>query len=112
MVFVAAACSTTGLTVDDVRGQFFDNNEKLAAWLECDGQLTSLSDPVLGPPGVDWNPDEVVDTTNDLMGPGEPTAATAIRAGNVWVLIDEGGRPFGGFEPGQDVLWCSNVSNN
>jgi len=108
VVFVAAACSATDLTVDDIRGQSFDNNGELRAWLDCDGQTISMWDAT-GPPSIDWNPEKVVDTAKESMGMGEqPVAADAVRAGNVWVLIDGDGRPFGGLEPGQDITWCSN----
>jgi hypothetical protein len=94
------------LTVDDIGGRSFHNNYELIAWLDCDGQLYSTADAI-GPPSIDWNAGKVVDMTKEVMGLGEPVTADAVRAGNVWVLIDEAGRPFGGLEPGQDILWCS-----
>lgn len=106
LVFVAAACSGTALTVDDIGGRSFHNNDELIAWLDCDGQLYSMADAI-GPPSIDWNTEKVVDTTKEVMGLGGPVTADAVRAGNVWVLIDEAGRPFGGLEPGQDILFCS-----
>lgn len=106
VVFVAAACSGTALTVDDIGGRSFHNNDELIAWLDCDGQWYRTADAI-GLPSIDWNTQKVVDTTKEVMGSGGSVTANAVRAGNVWVLIDEAGRPFGGLEPGQDFLWCS-----
>ncbi len=106
LVLVAAACSGTALTVDDIGVRSFRSNDELIAWLDCDGQWYSTADAI-GTPSTDWNEEKVVDTTNDVMGLDEPVAADTVRAGNVWVLIDEDGRLFGGLEPGQDILWCS-----
>ena len=106
VAFVAAACSGTALTVDEIGGRSLQNNDELIAWLDCDGQLYSTADAI-GPPSIDWNAEKVVDTTKEVMGLGGPVTADAVRAGNVWVLIDEAGRPFGGLEPGQDILFCS-----
>ena len=108
VVLVAAACSSTGLTADDFRGQAFASTDELVARLDCDGQWTSMTGSLIGSPSIDWNAKKVVETAKELMGTDEPRAATdAIRAGDVWVLIDEHGQPFGGVEPGQAFIWCS-----
>jgi hypothetical protein len=106
VVFVAAACSGTALTVDDIGGRSLHDNDELIAWLDCDSQWYSTADAI-GPPSIDWNTEKVVDTTKEVMGLGGLVTADAVRAGNVWVLIDGNGRPFGGLEPGQDIVWCS-----
>jgi len=107
LVFVAAACSATNVTVDDIRGQSFDSTNELVALLDCDGQWIRGWDAMLTPPGVDWNAEKVADTAEVMMGTGEhPAAVDTFRAGNVWVLIDERGRPFGGLDPGHDLTWC------
>lgn len=108
LALVVAACSSTTLTVHDIRDQAFDSSDELVAWLECDGQWTSVTGSLIGSPEVDWNARKVVDTANELMGTGEPRAAAdAILAGGVWVLIDAQGRPFGGMEPGRSLVFCS-----
>ncbi len=108
LALVAAACSSTTLTVDDIRDQAFDNSDELVAWLECDGQWTSVTGSLVGSSEVDWNAKKVVDTAKELMGTDEPRAATdAILAGGMWVLIDAQGRPFGGMEPGRALIFCS-----
>jgi len=109
VVLVVTACSSPTLTADDIRGQAFASTDELVARLDCDGQWTTMTGSLIGSPSIDWNAKKVVDAAKDLMGTDDQRAAAdAIRAGDVWVLIDEHGRPFGGLEPGQGLIWCSN----
>ena len=108
LVLVAAACSATNLTADDFRDQSFDNTDELVAWLDCDGQWTRMTGSMIGSPRSDWDGKKVVDTAREMMGTGDhPAVADAVRAGSIWVLVDEDGRPFGGLEPGHDLTFCS-----
>ena len=106
---MVAACSGTDLTVDDINDRSFGNNDELIAWVDCDGQWYRTSDGA-GPSDLDWNADGVVAMARRNMGVGEHgPVADAVLAGDVWLLITDGGRLLGGFEPGHDLVWCTDA---
>lgn len=107
VLLMVTACSSTELTVHDITGHFFGNNDELIAWLDCDGQWYSTPDGIRET-DIDWNQNRVVATATKNMGVGgHPPVSGAVRAGNVWVLIAEDGRLFGGLEPRNDLVWCT-----
>lgn len=106
VLVVVAACSSPELTVVDIRGRSFDNNEELQTWLGCDGQWYRTSDG-MEDARLDWDADRVLETAGEHMGVGEnPPVKSVVLAGNVWVLVDAEGMLFGSLEPGSALLWC------
>lgn len=106
---MVAACSGAGSTLDDLGDRSFSDNDELIAWLDCDGQWYRTSDGA-GPSDLDWDADGVVAMARENMGLGEHRpAADAVLAGDVWVLVTDGRRLLGGFEPGHDLVWCTDA---
>lgn len=106
LAVVIAACTPAELTRDDVEAQTFMSNDDLVAWIDCDGMWIATPDGV-GPAAKKWTSEQVVDASREAIA-GEPSAkvADALRAGNIWVLVDSSGRPFGGLEPGAQITFC------
>ena len=108
LLLALGACSPLDRTVHDIQGMSFATSAEFQTWLGCHGQWYRTSDGVTE---VDHDsaPDNIVAVASKYMGEAEDHSATelVVRAGNVWVLVDTDGVPFGGLEPGQALVWCT-----
>jgi len=103
VMVVVAACTQP----DNVLERSFNDVDELVSVLNCDGQWIHADWRV--PAGEEeMNSSRVVAEAKVIMGTGaRPVAADAVQAGNVWVLVNDAGQPFGGWAPGAELVWCS-----